>query len=465
MAGLVDALKGRPGAQYGMDTSGRPGHVVDPEMEKLLASPTPLSNLIPPEPTVVPAAPKVEASQTPVVPPSVPISPTSQSFDFESQPIDIVGSVPGQADTSMTSSILSPPATPATPAAPVGVEEIIERTPAGENTDWLSEAAVGLVPSLIGALTGTSAGFKLGGQGMVDRQKSLEDFNRKISLRKAQSATRAPNFQQTVYVDDNNRSRIGRFNPQTGQIERSDQDPFAGGRSMTPEQVQATSRARNQENEISYRNLGRDQQFIEREDGTKAILTKGRNPRIDPLPTNSQYTPNQKKFIETQRKVIEDLSKYDDSSSLIAKTLGDLSRGGAFAEKQAVMALVKELEGRMSDQDRAFYTQSLGFLKRLEEMKEMQGTGRLPKNLVDEIRNSLQIAYDADLSRLKQRYDRVYNSGRIHNIPFEEMRSILGGPILTNPLVRDPKSGSIMRVPRERLNEALQDGGIIVNWE
>lgn len=244
------------------------------------------------------------------------------------------------------------------------LELLRKRQKDSRNETIMTGIAHGLGQVLSGDTGGAVAGA--GVKSMADsmaRRRELEDQEQNVLLAqlKAKTGTSGANKpQQYTYLDEKGQVRRGVF--QDAEFKRAPTDPLAG---FAPKLDQDA--------------LG--QSYL--------VSTSGQKKELFPL-QKGQLAEKPEKFLQSQLdKYNKRVEKTEDSIKDLNSSLISLGKGG-FRDKTAVMTLVKEIETRLSDQDRDFYLyMQPSFARAKEKISSYMGGGHLLPRLISQVQDEL----------------------------------------------------------------------------
>lgn len=164
-------------------------------------------------------------------------------------------------------------------------------TESNSNFDW-KELMVGVVPSLMSLFTGTTSGYKLGGQAMMDREntrfKTDEDI-RKMLVKRAIAGDKAEtvNSRPQKYWDEETQSnRMGSYvqDKTTGQwhLQKTPDDPTLFSESQNPDQQLRTQGIRLASKQMENLVLGKGWQKLQNDLGQDYFVHPGSQQRFSP---------------------------------------------------------------------------------------------------------------------------------------------------------------------------------------
>lgn len=288
----------------------------------------------------------------------------------------------------------------ATPPAPIEPAQpnLEGREPIGfteDETEVLSAprytkgdyVASGLVPALIGILGGApESGYKVAADtlsGMKKEEDSDLDAMRKLIAARAKARTTASSSEKpataSVYGTDENGA--------TGQwtVTR------VGTKFIKPDGTQVTPVASEYQKEVTD------------EEGRKFRVPSKTPASVlgnsSPMRLGQGESPKIKDFIGRQSSDFKkEYLKNDDVVRKLEASHSELGRGN-FQNKIAVMEQIKQIEQRLSDLDRTYYTGEISALDNLLRVVEEQTTSELNPTLVGEVEATLRRAHQRATQR------------------------------------------------------------------
>ena len=234
----------------------------------------------------------------------------------------------------------------------------------------------GATPLLVGLISGnTGDALEIASKGLIqeDQRKQEEDKTLLSYLRKRSTS------------DSKSSDKLFKIkHPETGSIRYGTYDEALGQQapSLTHEDVKTRGIKRIEAKKADPtfgRKLGKD---IQGRDVITNIATGKRN-IIEDLPEG--VVPK-----HLEKVVDKSVSSYNTQSKKNDEELKQLTNAqkaigsGQLGDKLAVMSLVKQIETRLSDMDRAYYTANISNFSSLREKINQERTGKLSPRLVKE---------------------------------------------------------------------------------
>lgn len=298
----------------------------------------------------------------------------------------------------------------------------VSRAPAssGMNQGLKDALLIGGAGLLGGVLGGgdPSDGAAAGAAGIKQYEDRKErDGAAKLKAYLANKKSTSTKYQKDTYLDKDGKSRRGRWNPAIGKIEKSANDDIVPSR----------------------------QNFEEYSD--KRHLTHDLKKKLE----DTKYVRGMAKDMRTRLKSLNE-------TNLKAEKAFELLGSGQLQDKVAVMSIVKELEGRMTDADREYYSGEIAMLKKLQVVISQQKDNNLNPRLLQEaehvLRNSIS-KNNAYIDREISDAERVIKAEGITGDIKSRLPNIRAAKLGETMWVRDPKN------PDRKIRLKKSNGG----WE
>lgn len=315
----------------------------------------------------------------------------------------------------------------------------------GVDLDWGTILA-GATPALTGLLIGEQeAGWNVGGDNLYKmyEDKREDDKIQAKANAKAKEGTLKKSDVDTVYDNllkrdvivpieeiNNNRSRympprgLEKLGAQASLKEKFDERQGKFNKTIEDEFGNKTN--------VDNRKLG------------KLLEKSGLS-----ITQRQEMTKRVAKYNTNMKTVDADLLKAQKASNAIGK--------GRLGEKLGVMGLVKDIETRLSDQDRAFYAYELGFLRQVKQKIDLNKTGKLPAEVVAESKQILKSAIKA-MKRYKsfKKQDAMNELKNTWEISEESSKGSFPGEFDVREVSGNaPSEEDIMKMSEEQLKQYL----------
>lgn len=290
--------------------------------------------------------------------------------------------------------------------------------PSGLN-DALLIGGAGMLGALLGggdASEGALAG-KEGIQGHQKQQNVDRARQDKLAQYLDKKKSTSTKYQKATYKDEKGQSRMGRFDPATGNVTKTANDPVVPSRQDFGEYS-------------DKRNLTHD------------LARSGKD--ID-------YVRGMAKDMRTRLKSLSE-------TNLKAEKAFNLLGSGQLQDKVAVMSIVKELEGRMTDADRDYYSGEIAMLKKLQVAISQQKDNTLNPRLLQEAEHVLRNSIGKNNEFIEKEIvdaERVIKAEGIKGDIRSRLPSIKAAKLGETMWIRDPKN------PDRKLRLKKVNGG----WE
>jgi hypothetical protein len=275
-----------------------------------------------------------------------------------------------------------------------------ERKPIEEQSN-INMMVAGATPLLIGLLSGKSGpAMKVASEGIMeqqkmqfDRERSLLDFLKSREKSKSSGDTK---LYKSIGADGKTRyvtrdEAIGGIAPE-------------GRRSLEEAQKLEEMRLSGKKTYKDYATVkdiekaektGSNMQKVDiPETGELAQINKGTGAvRVIKTGLEGELPPEQKKrVIKSADEYLKSSEKSIAATDKLEKALTGIDRGGNLGTKLGLMTLIKEIETRMSDADRNYYSEPIGRFNQLLELMRQEKTGKLRPEIVAEAKTMLGLA-------------------------------------------------------------------------
>lgn len=319
----------------------------------------------------------------------------------------------------------------------------------------------GATPLLVGLLAGnTGDAYEIASKALLDedQRKLKEDGSLIDYLRKRTEAQNKAAQSDRLYTI---REPDGTLRYVTADKARGAQAPFR--RRPEDESVRMAGRTTQIKEGIQKR-FGKGYTIqTDPVTGEKFKIYKGEE-EIAPQKIELSKTPeypdgwnkNKEKLTQsTVSKFNASTKKQRDALNDLEKASSALESGGKFAEKLGVMGLVKDVETRLSDYDRAFYIGEISYLRKMGTFLEKEKSGRLPKYIVDEAKQLIKAAIEKTNGRISDSTNRTIRQLKAAGIPADYARQRLGAEI--EGMVEIPEGGSVKPIEEMTEEEIIEE--------
>lgn len=299
----------------------------------------------------------------------------------------------------------------------------------------------GATPLLVGLLSGNMGdAADIAGQALLDedRRQLKEDSDLMTYLMKKKTTS------------DNKLYKIR--DPKTGDIKYGTHEQALGSlaphlrRPETEEISIAEGKSKVRKKE--YTDLGKDIQVVEDPISGEKVMVSKKTKKVvaKPMEIPKEYPQGWTKTKEDlTQKTVKDFNsvvkKHDEAITSLDKAERSLANGGQFAEKLGVMQLVKDVETRLSDYDRTFYINQLGYIRSFMDKLKREKTGRLPSYIVKEAKELIANAKRATSSHILKQRDRRVRQLKAAGIPSDYATSRFG--LKESQGISFPKGGTV----------------------
>lgn len=340
------------------------------------------------------------------------------------------------------------------PAPSVAAPELKERYPAmqSESTNWdWGNIAVALAPVIAGYASGApDIGFTKGGQGLAQRYKEELDLNN-ARIKALQKKSAAGTNLKPVKMEDGTIRYLSEEEAMGKEVgyAGSDLKNYQARKDIQKESSVETARAK-----------GQLTNFREDEDGRLIAIDKPTG-QITPVGDVSGLSPEARKdakdYVKQYNKSVEkDLDSYADLESSFKSLLDNNQLGN----KTAVMGIVKDIETRLSDYDRAYYTGEISeaaqIRARARQFKSNEMNPRLLKDAMGLIGRFLAKKKKRVADKRKKFKSQL--KGAREELTPEQLDQVFGiRPDMSQGTFMK-KGNEILEVPWDNVQEALEEG-------
>lgn len=314
------------------------------------------------------------------------------------------------------------------------------------NPDFL----VGAAPMLMGFLTGyTEEGARYASKGLLQRYEDTRE-DAQLELKAKQKLSEKSPKMKAVY------------NPKTGKSIYMPESEVAGLEVGSSSKDLPFSAAKDRQDIQKWLAKGGNLTVGTNDMGEKVWVDKF-NREITPVQQTQGLAPVHRKTVtpmlkEYNKKAPALKENYD----LTMQSIKDLARNNKFGSKMAVMQLVKQIEGRMTDQDRDFYTLPYGLWKKTLQKIESAPEDQLPLELRKEVMELLSQSVKRNkkqLSTLGGKYKRDVKT--IHpSFPQGKLNTLFATDLGKSESMKlyNPETQQTADVPMEDVWEAREAG-------
>jgi hypothetical protein len=255
-------------------------------------------------------------------------------------------------------------------AAPIQREIESQRQPENTNWDW-GDALIGITPVLAGYLSGEPAvGYSYGGQGLLDRQKEIIEANKQKAKLLREKSSR--DSLKPVKMEDGSIRYLSESEAEGQEVgyAGSDLENYARRKAIA-----AQSDVKEAEMKGSVYNIKTDPQS-----GMLQRIDK-RTGEVMPVGDVSSLSPKARKdamkYVGDYNKAIgKDIEGFSD----LENAFKNLKENNQLGNKLAVMRFVKEVETRLSDYDRKYYTSEISAARDIQaRARELSGNKMNPR--------------------------------------------------------------------------------------
>lgn len=343
-----------------------------------------------------------------------------------------------------------------------GIKETYEKDPSA----WL----LGATPILVGYLTGgVEEGYKVAGKALTDeaarrREDAKDDlaYARKLKLARETASKKESKRklqEKTLMGKGDNRKYAALLDPETGVYysprtgEPLDMSNYIKDISAQ-EKEDIKTRGITQRDEIMGKNFS-----VKKDSQGRDVLFNRRTQTFTPLDTR-KFAPKQLKFIDDK------VDKYNKATAKDRENLrnlevayANLTKPNQLANKLAIMSFVKDIEQKLSDYDRTYYTQEISDKDRLKERVRKMGENEVNPRLLQDAINLTSSFIKKTKNKLKDNRSRFSSQirSRVKDATDEEINNFLGTQVEPSDIPVE-YNGEIMYIPIEDLEQAIKDG-------
>lgn len=289
---------------------------------------------------------------------------------------------------------------------------------------------MGATPVLMGLLTGDpEAGYAMASKTLFDEAKRRNELDIKRNELLLKQKSQTPNYQMKQVYDKDTKQMVNVNYDPAGRIfdfEGKPLDPNRYIAKMPLEQELATKR---QSSIQEYRAKGQNYEYRKDDDGSLYQIDKLNKeaPRLVFNPTG--LTPVQKISAEKKAEkynqlVVKDIDNLRDFQS----SWKDLLSNNQLANKTAVLRFVKEIEDRLSDQDKAYYTAEISAAKETRAKINEYESNKLNPRLIKDALGLASRTFDKIKNRMsdKRKLFKSQLKGVHKNIDDKTLESVFG---------------------------------------
>lgn len=326
---------------------------------------------------------------------------------------------------------------------------------------------MGATPVLMGFLAGDpQVGYEMGSKVLFDeaarREKRLEELRKAEAKRLEKSGTDKAQM-KTLYNKETGEKVAVNYDPVTRTLTDFNGNPIDMAKYSADMPLRDQLEMKSLDELARWKAKGGNIDYKKGEDERLYAIDKlnVRKPRLvfDPRGlTPLQREAGEKKAQEYNKVVGKDIDGLSDLES----SWNNLLTTNQLANKAAVMRFVKDLESRLSDQDRAYYTSEISRAKQVIARMNEEKTGQMNPRL---IRDALGLAAES-MRKIKKRLAdkrKLYKSqlkGSHPNFPKDRLEAVFGElpQYKDGAIMVDPKTLDKYQIDWEDIGEYLDKG-------